>query len=61
MSVYRQTQLYSLLMLLCYMFRPITIAILRLLRGGGFFTFKFYNAIVTILCALQDLVLHALC
>jgi hypothetical protein len=28
MGLYRQTQLYSLLMLLCYMFRPITIALL---------------------------------
>jgi hypothetical protein len=56
MGVYRQTQLYSLLMLLCYMFRPVTMVIFRLLRGGGFYIFKFYNVIVTILCALRDLV-----
>jgi hypothetical protein len=35
-GVYRQTQLYSSLMLLCCMFRPITVAIFRLLREDGF-------------------------
>jgi hypothetical protein len=43
MGVYRQTQLYSLLMLLCYMFRPITVAIFRLIDGGGFFYIQFFS------------------
>jgi hypothetical protein len=37
LRVYHKKQLYSSTMLYCYMFRPITMAIFRLLRGDGYF------------------------